>query len=73
MRLQFRIQQLPVNCHFETPALRRHKRDRFDHMLIVLQQFICQAHGPTRVVSDRAIHDLYFQHGPSAIFERLYH
>ena len=66
VQLQFRIQQLSVDRHFEAPTLRRHKRDRFDHMLIILQYFICQAHGPTSVVSDCAIYDLYFQHPSSS-------
>ena len=66
MRLQFRKQQLPVHRHFEPAALRGHQPEFFDHMLVVLQQFICQAHGPTGVVSDRAINDLDFQHNRSS-------
>jgi hypothetical protein len=31
-------------------------------MLVVLEQFIHQAHGPARIVSDRAVNDLDFQH-----------
>ena len=38
-------------------------------MLIVLEQFFCQAHGPTHVVSDSAINDLNFQHDLSEILK----
>lgn len=73
MQLRFRIYKIPVNGHFELPAVRRDKRDRLDHVLIILKQLICQAHGPTGVVSDRAVNDLDSQHGPSEILQRLYH
>ena len=73
MLLQFRIQQLPINRHFKPTTIRRHKRHCFDHMLIMLEQFLCQAHGPASVMSDRTVKDLYLQHGPSAKFGRLYH
>ena len=69
VRLQFRIQQLSIDSHFEPPTLRRRECDRLDHMLIVLQQFIYQAHGPTGIVSDRAVNDLDFQHRTSAGLE----
>jgi hypothetical protein len=32
-------------------------------MLVVLEQFFCQAHGPASVVSDRAINNFDLQHG----------
>jgi len=73
MRGKLGIQQFSVDAHLKTTALRWHKSDRFDHVLIILEQFFCQTHGPTQVVSDRAINDLDFQHDPSANFERLYH
>ena len=69
VQLQLRIEQLSIGSHFKATAIRRHERDRLDHMLIILEQFICQAHGPTSVVSDRAVNDLYFQHVPSTRFE----
>ena len=69
VRLQLRIDQLSIDSHFKATTIRWYEGDRLDHMLIVLQQFICQAHGPTGVVSDRAINDLYFQHMPSTRFE----
>jgi hypothetical protein len=34
-------------------------------MLIILEQFSCQANGPVGVVSDRAVDDLDLQHQPS--------
>jgi hypothetical protein len=34
-------------------------------MLVILQQLVCQAHGPIGVVSDRAVNDFNFQHMPS--------
>ena len=42
-------------------------------MLVVLEQFLCQAHGPASVVSDRAIYNFDLQHGCLHNFERLYH
>jgi hypothetical protein len=41
-------------------------------MLVMFEQFFHQAHGPTGVVSDRAVNDLDVQHSPSANFEKLY-
>jgi len=60
MGRQFRIQQLPIDSHFEPPIIRRDQFDLFDQMLIMLEQFIQQAHGPTGVVSDRAVDNLDF-------------
>ena len=71
VRGQFRIQQLSIDSHFELPAIRRDQFDLFDQMLIVLEQFIYQAHGPTGVVSDRAVNDLDVQHSPSANFREI--
>ena len=68
MQIQLGIQQLSIDSDFKPPAIGRDQFDLFDQMLIVLEQFICQAHGPTGVVSDRTINDLYFQHNPSADF-----
>jgi hypothetical protein len=34
-------------------------------VLIILEQFFCQAHGPVSVVSDRTVDDLDLQHGDS--------
>ena len=69
---QFRIYQLAVDSYFELPAIRRDRFDLFNQMLIVFEQFFQQAHGPTGVVSDRAVNDLDVQHNPSADFEKLY-
>jgi hypothetical protein len=42
-------------------------------VLVVFEQFIHQAHGPTCIVSDRAVHNFDFQHVPSEILKGLYH
>lgn len=55
MQAQLGVQQLSIDSHFELPAIRRDQFDLFDHMLILFEQFIHQAHGPTGVVSDRAV------------------
>ena len=69
---QFRIYQLAVDSYFELPAIRRDHFDLFNQMLIVFEKLFHQAHGPTGVVSDRAVNDLDVQHSPSANFEKLY-
>lgn len=69
--LQLGIQQLSIDSHFKPPTLRRHECDRFDHVLIVFQQLICQAHGPTGIVSDRAVNDFDFQHYHSSGIQKL--
>jgi len=71
MRFQLGIQQLLVDRHLKAPAFRWHQRYRFDHMLIILEQFICQAHGPAGVVSDRAIDNLDFQHHHSSGMQKF--
>lgn len=73
MGFQLGKDQLPVDRNLKATAIRGNERDRLDHVLIILQQLICQAHGPTGVVSDRAINDFDFQHKPSENFGRLYH
>ena len=57
---QLRIQQLPIDSHFKLSIIRWDQFDLFDQMLIMLEQFVHQAHGPTGVVSDRGVHDLDF-------------
>jgi len=71
MRLQLRIQQLPINSHLKTTAIGWNERHSFNHMLVILEQFLCQAHGPTQVVSDRAINDFDFQHLSSSGMQEL--
>ena len=63
--LQFRIDQIPIDGHFKATSIRRHKCDRLNHVFVILQQLICQAHGPTGVVSDCAINNFDFQHSSS--------
>ena len=72
MGRQFRIDQLPVDSHLELSIIRWDEFDLFDQVLILFEQFFHQAHGPTGVVSDRAVNDLDVQHRPSANFEKLY-
>ena len=62
---RLRIQYLSIDSHFKLPAIRRDEFDLLDQVLIMFEQFIGQAHGPIGVVSDRAVNDLNFQHGPS--------
>ena len=69
---QFRIDQLPVDSHLELSIIRWDEFDLFDQVLILFEQFFHQAHGPTGVVSNRAVNDLDVQHSPSANFEKLY-
>ena len=63
VRLELRIQQLSVHTYLELTPIRWDERDCLDQVLIVLEQFIHQAHGPASVVSDRAIDNLDLQHG----------
>lgn len=65
VQLRLGKQQFAVHRHLEFTAVRRHERDGLDDMLVILQQFLCQAHGSTCVVSDRAIHDFNRQHDSS--------
>lgn len=71
VQCQFGIQQLSIDSHFKLPAIGRDESDLFDQMLIVFEQLFYQAHGPTGVVSDRAVNDFDFQHSPSANFRRI--
>jgi hypothetical protein len=62
MQLQLRIDQLSIDRHLKATAIRRHERDRLDQMLIILEQLLCQAHGPIGVMSNRAVNNFNFQH-----------
>ena len=62
MQLDFLVQQLAIHSHLKPSAIRRYKSDRLDYMLIMLEQFFRQAHGPTGVVSDRAVNNFDLQH-----------
>jgi hypothetical protein len=59
---QLRIQQLSIDSDFKLPTIRWDQLDFLDEMLIMLEQFLYQAHGPTGVVSDCAVNELDFQH-----------
>ena len=60
--LDFGIDQLSVHADLEAATVRRNEGYAFDYVLIILEQFACQAHGPVSVMSDRAINDLDFEH-----------
>ena len=68
--LQFGVDQLSIDRDFEASAVRRDKRHRFDHMLELLEQISCQAHGPVGIVSDRTVNDLNLKHRPSRLAGR---
>jgi len=59
---QLGVQQLPIRGHFEPAAIRWHKHNVLDQVLIVPEQLFRQAHGPAGVMSDRAVDDLDLQH-----------
>jgi hypothetical protein len=63
--LKFGINQLPVHADLEASPVRRDKRHRFDQMLELFEQVICQANGPVGIMSDCAVNDLYLEHEPS--------
>ena len=65
MQLQLRKDQIAIDGHFKATTIRRDERDRLDHMLVILHQLVCQAHGPIGIVSDRAVNDFDFQHTSS--------
>lgn len=60
--LQFGVDQLPVRADLEPAFARGDKNQHLDDMLVILQQLVCQAHGPARVMSDCAVDDLDLQH-----------
>jgi len=55
---KLRIYQMAIHTHFELATIGWDERNCFNHMLILFEQFIHQAHGPTCVVSDCAVHNL---------------
>ncbi len=63
--LQLGVNELAVHCHLETPAVGGDHGEAVDHMLELLKQFTCQAHGPVCVVSDSAVDNFDLQHEPS--------
>ncbi|MBV6393070.1 MAG: hypothetical protein KPEEDBHJ_02300 [Anaerolineales bacterium] len=61
--LEFGKDQFPVQADFKPAAVGWDERQGFDQKLVILQQFIRQAHGPACVMSDRAVDDFDLQHG----------
>ena len=62
---QFGIDQLPVHTDLELASVRGNQGHRLDHMLIIFEQFFCQAHGPASVMSNCAVNDLDINHNDS--------
>lgn len=62
LRLQFRVQQLPVDGDFEATAVGRRQFDLLDYVLVFLEQLFRQTHGPAGVVSDRAVDNFNGKH-----------
>jgi len=60
--LQFGKDQVPVHADLEPASVRGNERHRFDHMLVILQQVLRQAHGPVGVMSNCAVDDFDLQH-----------
>ncbi len=56
---------MSVHADLEAASVRWDQRYRFDQVLELLEQVICQAHGPVGVVSDSAVNDLDLEHKPS--------
>jgi len=63
--LEFGVDQRIIRLHFEPASIRWDKDYPFDFRLEILEQFICQAHGPVSVVSNSTIIDLDLEHGIS--------
>jgi hypothetical protein len=67
LSFELREDQLAVDSDLKAAAVRWHEREALDHMLKLLQQLTCQAHGPVGVVSDCTVDNLNLQHGPSRL------
>jgi len=61
-RCQLGEDQAAIRRHLESTSVGGYEADGLNHMLELIKQFPCQAHGPVSVVSDRAIYDLDPQH-----------
>ena len=61
--LEFGINELVVDGDLVPASLGGEERDGLDLRFEVLEQVICQAHGPVGVVSDCTICDGDLQHG----------
>jgi hypothetical protein len=57
-RLQFRVQQLPIDADFEPAPVRGRQDERFDLRFEFLEQFGRQTDGARSIVSDRAINQV---------------
>jgi len=67
--LQFGVDQLIVDRHFEATALGRYQGNGLDVELVLLGQICHQTDGSVRVVSNRAVDDSNFHSNISLIWE----
>lgn len=65
--LQLGINEVSIDRDLKAPTVRRNESEALDHMLELLEQIICQAHGPVGVVSDCTVDDLDLKHDPSRL------
>jgi hypothetical protein len=63
--LEFGVDQRIIHLYFEPASIRWNKDYPFDFRLKILEQFVCQTHGPVCVVSNSTIIDLDLEHGMS--------
>jgi hypothetical protein len=63
--LKLGVQEPVVHGYLKTASVGWDQRNVLYQMLELLEEFVCQAHGPVCVVSDRAVNNLDLQHKPS--------
>jgi hypothetical protein len=61
--LEFGVDQLPVYADFVTASVGRNESHAFNLWFKILEQIVCQAHGPVGIVSNRTVNDLDLHHG----------
>jgi hypothetical protein len=66
--LEFGVNELPIDANFKPASIGRDKRHLFNLRFKMIEQIVCQAHGPVCIVSNSAVKDLDFHH--DAIFSR---
>lgn len=68
---EFGVYQLPVYTDFVTASIGWDESHAFNFRFKILEQIVCQAHGPGSVMSDLAINDLNFHHRAFSISDNL--
>ncbi len=73
-RLELGIKKRVVNAHLKPAAIGRDKGNTLNFRFNMIQQFVCQAHGPVGKVSDSAVNDRNFNHNANSSynFQKLY-